>query len=163
MVSLPNPQQVKNIVGHIGTAAGTAIVLFGLQAKGVDPAKVTMAITALGDVINTAVIAIGAIGGVWAAIAAATGSSTSNVVAQTAQAIKSDPQAVAAVLPAETKTELASATVTLAANSATTNRALLAGVVDLDNVQGVVTDASTAQASPDPRITSEPGDIPKAS
>lgn len=161
-MQLPNPQQVKNIVGHIGTAVGTVIVMFGLQAKGIDPAKVIAAINAMGDLVNTLVIVIGTIGGAIATYKAVTGSSTSSVISQGSQAISANPAAVAASLPTETKMELARATVDMAASSPDTNKALLENVVRLDNVQGIVTDRATERGTESPLITANPADIPKA-
>jgi hypothetical protein len=124
MFQLPNPQQVKNIAGHAATAVATAIALLGLQAKGLDPAKITVAINALGDLVNNLIIVGAAVGSAYAAWKSVTGSSTNEVTKQSAQAIISDPGAVAASLPAETKTELAQATVAMAENSETTKNAL---------------------------------------
>jgi hypothetical protein len=161
-VNLPNQQQVKNIVGHVGTAVGTAIAIFGLQAKGLDPVKVTAAINALGDLVNNIVIVAGLIGGVLATYKAASGSSTASVTQQSAQAIISNPVAVAAALSAETKTELAAATVAIAANSEAANKALLENVTQLPNVQGVVVDKNTAASTQNPLVTANPRDIPAA-
>lgn len=159
---LPNQQQVKNIIGHIGTAAGTAIAIFGLQAKGLDPVKVTAAINALGDLVNNIIIVAGAVGGILAAWKAATGSSTVAVTQQAAQAIVANPQAVAASLPSQTKVELAQATVAVAANSESTKNALLENVVTLPSVQGVVTDRQTENATSSPLVTADPRTIPAA-
>lgn len=161
-MQLPNPQQVKNIVGHLGTGVGTAIVIFGLQAKGFDPVKVTAAINALGDLVNNLVIVVATIGAIVAAYKSATGSSTPNVIAQGSQAISANPIAVAATLSPEVKVELAKASVDMAATSDTSNKALLENVVRLNNVQGVVTDVRTSLATESPLVTSNPADIPRA-
>lgn len=161
MLPLPNPQQVKNIVGHVGTAVGTAIVLFGLQAKGIDPAKVTALINSMGDAINTIVIIIGALGGIAAAYKAAKGSSTQEVIKQSSAAISADPHAVASLMTQETTVQLAQATVDMATTSEVAKNALLEKVVELPSVQGVVVDKETAQATPNPMITADPAAIPK--
>jgi hypothetical protein len=157
-----NAQQIKNITGHIGTGVGTAIVIFGLQAKGIDPAKATAAINALGDLVNNLVIVVGAIGAIVAAYKSVSGSSTSAVATQTAEAINANPAAVTAALSQETTRELTQAAVAVAANSRSANTALLESVTKLDNVQGVVVDRQTANATPNPLVTANPNEIPKA-
>lgn len=89
-MNLPNPQQVKNITGHIATAAGTAIAIFGLQAKGIDPQKMVAAINAMGDLFNSLVVVGGILGALFAGYKSATGSSPTAVLAQ-AQSIAEDP------------------------------------------------------------------------
>lgn len=162
MIALPTPQSIKNIAGHIATAAGTAIAIFGLQAKGIDPAKVTAAIIALGDVANNIIIGIGVIGSAYAAYKAAQGSSTPAVVSQSSQAISANPQAVAASLPPETTIELAKATIDMAANSEAAKHTLLDNIVTLPSVQGVIVDKQTAMATSSPLVTATPSDIPAA-
>ena len=68
---LPTRGQVDSVSRHAITAAGTAIGLLGLQAKGFDVAQVTAAIQALGSTVNDIVLAIGAIGAVYASLKAA--------------------------------------------------------------------------------------------
>lgn len=151
-----NPQQVKNITGHIATGAATAIAILGLQAKGFDAVKITAAINALGDVVNNLIIFAGFVGGAIAAYKSVTGSGTVAVTQQAAQAINADPKAATALLSTETKTALAEATVAVAANSRTANTALLDGVASLENVKGVVTDKATESATTSPLVTSDP-------
>lgn len=159
-MNLPNPQVVKRLTEHLGTMAATVVVMFGLQAKGVDPAKVTALINSMGDLVNTLVIVVGAIGG-FVALFRSMGSSTTNgATQQFTQLVTANPAGSASVLTPENKVALAQATVAVAANSDTTNRALLeAAEHGLDNVKGIVTDERTALGTVNPNIVSDPNQI----
>lgn len=154
-MNLPNPQVVKRLAEHAGTAAAAVIVMLGLQAKGVDPAKITQLINQMGDLINTLVVIAGTVAAAYAAYKSAQSSTASGATQQAVQLIQSNPTGVAHALSAENKVGLAQAAATLAANSDTTKRALLDGVTGLPNVKRVVTDEKTAIETLNPNITSQ--------
>jgi hypothetical protein len=64
---LPTKGQVDAASRHVITAAGVAVTIFGLQAKGVDIAQVTAAIQALGSTVNDVIVVAGTIAGLYAA------------------------------------------------------------------------------------------------
>ena len=76
---LPTKAQVDAASRHVITAAGVAITIFGLQAKGVDIAQVTEIIQALGSTVNNLVVVGGTMAGLYAALKA---SSTASPTAQ---------------------------------------------------------------------------------
>lgn len=76
---LPTKAQVDAASRHVITAAGVAITIFGLQAKGVDIAQVTEIIQALGSTVNNLVVVAGTMAGLYAALKA---SSTASPTAQ---------------------------------------------------------------------------------
>jgi hypothetical protein len=96
---LPTKAQVDAAARHAITAAGTAIALFGLQARGVDIAQVTAMIQALGSTVNDLVVVAGAAGGLYAAIrASGTASPTAQAkaVAATGAVVVASPEIAAA-------------------------------------------------------------------
>ena len=158
-MNLPNQQIVKRFTEHLGTMAATAIVLLGLQAKGVDPAKVTALINSMGDLVNTLIVVGGGILGIVTAVRSMGSSTTNGATAQVAELVAANPAGSASVLSPENKVALAQATVAVAANSQTTNYALLESVQTLDNVKGVVTDEKTAVETHSGNIVSDPSQI----
>ena len=76
---LPTKAQVDAASRHAITAVGVAVTIFGLQAKGVDIAKVTEVIQALGSTVNNLVVVAGTMAGLYAALKA---SSTASPTAQ---------------------------------------------------------------------------------
>lgn len=67
---LPTRGQVDAVSRHAITAAGTMVLLFGLQAKGVDIDVIKGAISALGETVNTIVVLLGALAPVYALLRA---------------------------------------------------------------------------------------------
>lgn len=74
---LPTKNQIDTGGRYAGAVAGTAIAIFGLQAKGISLDQIKVIIAALGDTINNLVIAIGAIASLYAAIKGVSNSSPS--------------------------------------------------------------------------------------
>jgi hypothetical protein len=123
---LPTRAQVDAASRHAITIAGTAVVIFGLQAKGVSVDQVTAAIQALGDSVNTLVTLLGAAGALYAAIKAGNSASPTNQIASTA---------ALAVDPTQPQAEAA-------------KQALIAATISLPEVKTIVTDKQTADAAP---------------
>ena len=65
---LPTQAQVNTAGRYIGAIAGTAITIFGLQAKGISLDQVKAVIAALGTVVNDFIVLIGVIAPLYAAI-----------------------------------------------------------------------------------------------
>ena len=96
---LPTKAQVDAAARHAITAAGTIIVLLGLQAKGVDVAQITAVIQAAGNSVNDIVVLIGTASAVYAAIkASSTASPTAQAksVAATGALVVTTPEIAAA-------------------------------------------------------------------
>lgn len=125
-LNLPNPQQVKNITGHVATAAGTAIAIFGLQAKGIDPQKMVAAINSLGDLFNNLVVVAGAIAAIFAGYKSVTGSSDTSVIAQTTTLANNPAQ----LRSGEAQRELVAAVANLASGGGMVSTEAKAAVID---------------------------------
>lgn len=78
---LPTQAEVNTATRYATTIAGTAIAIFGLQAKGITLDQVKDLIAALGDTANNVVIVIGMIAPFWYA---ARGVASSSPTAQAA-------------------------------------------------------------------------------
>jgi hypothetical protein len=65
---LPNKNQVDTAGRYAGAIAGTAITIFGLQAKGITLDQVKVVIAALGDTVNQLVILAGIMAPLYATI-----------------------------------------------------------------------------------------------
>lgn len=123
---LPTKAQVDAATRHAISIAGTAIVIFGLQAKGVSVEQVTAAINALGSGINSIVLVLAALAPIYAGLRASQSASPTNQVAQV-QAIANDPTQPAAQ---------------------DAKQALIAATISLPEVQTIVADKETAAAAP---------------
>lgn len=123
---LPTKAQVDAATRHAISIAGTAIVIFGLQAKGVSVEQVTAAINALGSGINSIVLVLAALAPIYAGLRASQSASPTNQVAQV-QAIANDPTQPAAQ---------------------GAKQALIAATISLPEVQTIVADKETAAAAP---------------
>lgn len=125
-LSLPTKSQVDAISRHVITAAGVAVTIFGLQAKGVSMDQVKALISSLGDTVNTLVQLIAAAGVLYGSIKAAKSASPTSQVARVQ--------------------ELATTAGQPEAQSA--KQALIAATISLPEVQTIVTDKATAEAAP---------------
>lgn len=82
---LPTKAQVDAATRHAVSIAGTAIVIFGLQAKGVNVDQVKAGIEALGNTVNTIVVLLAALAPIYAATRASQSASPTNQIAQVQQ------------------------------------------------------------------------------
>lgn len=150
---LPTKAQVDAASRHAITIAGTAIAIFGLQAKGFDPAKVTAMIQALGPVINDIVTAIGAAGTLYAMLKASNSASPTNQIASATATAKgpASPESLAAQQGLINATSSIAQDKTLPKNEEAT-QTLIAATIALPSVQTIVTDKTTADAAPSPSV-----------
>jgi hypothetical protein len=88
---LPTTAQINTAGRYVGAVAGTAITIFGLQARGISIDQVKLVIAAAGTVVNDLVILISAMTPVYLAVrgimtssktgqAAAIGANSSTIV-----------------------------------------------------------------------------------
>jgi hypothetical protein len=77
-MNLPTKAQVDAASRHVITAAGVAVTIFGLQAKGVSMDQVTAVIKSLGDTVNTVLQLVAAIGLLYGGVVAAKSASKEN-------------------------------------------------------------------------------------
>lgn len=152
---LPTRAQVDSASRHAITIASTAIVIFGLQAKGFDPAAVTAFIQSLGPIVNDMVTVIGAAGTVYAALKAAHSASPDSQGASL-KATATGPASPAAVtaqkaLIAATGAVAQDKDIPASQDAANT---LIAATIALPQVQTIVTDQKTADASLSPSVVS---------
>lgn len=145
----PTRAQVDAASRHAITIAGTAIAIFGLQAKGIKPEQVTAAITALGSGVNDVVVLIAALAPVYAGLKALLSASPTNQ-ASSLVTTATGPASPAAV---EAQLGIVSATSALAADKTVpaaddAKQALIAATIALPEVQTIVTDKKTADAAP---------------
>ena len=89
-MNLPTQAQVRTAGRYAGTIAGTAFVIFGLQAKGFDLDQIKAAIAALGNVVNDIVILLAALAPILAAVKGVASSSSTGQAA----AIGANPSTV---------------------------------------------------------------------
>lgn len=97
---LPTQGQVNTAGRYAASIAGTAIAIFGLQAKGISLDQVKALIGALGTVVNDLVILAGAAGTVYAAIKGVAQSSPTNqaaAVAASGAQVVTTPEIAAAI------------------------------------------------------------------
>ncbi len=100
-MNLPTPAQVNAASRHLITAAGVAVTIFGLQAKGVSMESVTNLINSLGGTINTLVQLAAAVGVIYGGVQAARSASPANQIEQVKQnAAAGDQGSKAALLDA---------------------------------------------------------------
>jgi hypothetical protein len=98
-MKLPTKAQVDAASRHAITAAGVAVTIFGLQAKGVSMDQASAVIKSLGETVNTLVQLIAAIGVVYGGIVAARSASAINQaksVAATGAQVIASPELAAA-------------------------------------------------------------------
>jgi hypothetical protein len=79
---LPTKDQVDAASRHAISIAGTAVVIFGLQAKGFSAEQLAALIKSLGDTVNSAVVLIGAALPIYAALMASHKSSATQQIAK---------------------------------------------------------------------------------
>ena len=150
---LPTKAQIDAASRHAITAAGVAVTIFGLQAKGVSMDDVKALITSLGDTVATLVQLIGAIGVMYGAFKAAHSASPTSQIAQV-QAIAVGSAGPVAV---DAQKALIEATSAVALNtsipkSVEAKNTLVAATIALPEVKTIITDATTADASPSPSV-----------
>lgn len=109
---LPTQAQVDAASRHAISIAGTAIVIFGLQAKGVSLDQVKDVIGALGSTVNSIVVLLGALAPLYALLkASSTASPTSQI-----QAVKNIATGPASSTAVDAQAALIHATSTIAAD-----------------------------------------------
>jgi len=81
---LPTKAQVDAASRHAISIAGTAIVIFGLQAKGISVEQVTAAIQSLGATVNSLVLVIAALAPLYATLKASHSASPTSQISSTA-------------------------------------------------------------------------------
>jgi len=129
---LPTKAQIDAASRHAITAAGVAVTIFGLQAKGISMENVTVLINSLGSTVNTLVQLVAAAGVFYGAVRAANSASPTNQIASV-KAIATD-----AGSPVSDEAK----------------KTLIAATVSLDEVQGIVADPATAHSIPSPAVMS---------
>lgn len=164
MIPLPTKSQVDAVSRHAITAAGVAITIFGLQAKGVSMENVTALINSLGETVNTLVQLIAAAGVMYGAIQASRSASPTNQIAQV-QAIATGPSSPVSV---DAQKALITATSAVAMDksipkSDEAKDALVAATISLPEVQTIITDKQTAAASSSPSVVAAPSEPKVAS
>lgn len=92
---LPTKAQVDAATRHAVTIAGTAIAIFGLQAKGISVEQVTAAIQSLGTTVNSLVVLLAAVAPLYAMTRASQSASPTNQIASV-QAIATGPASATA-------------------------------------------------------------------
>lgn len=145
---LPTKDQVDAASRHAITAAGVAVTILGLQAKGVSMENVTALINSLGSTVNTLVQLVAAAGVVYGGIKAARSASPTNQVAKV-QEMATGPASPVAV---SAQAALVNAVSAIAQDksipaSDDAKNTLIAATIALPEVQTIITDAKTAQAS----------------
>jgi hypothetical protein len=150
---LPTRGQVDSVSRHAITIAGTAIAIFGLQAKGISLDQIKALINALGSTVNDIVVLLAALAPLYAALKAAhTASAASQVAA--VQAIATGPASDTSVDAQHAIIQAAGAIASdrsIPASQSATN-VLVAATAALPQVQTIVTDKKTADASPSPSV-----------
>jgi hypothetical protein len=94
-MNLPTQAQVNTAGRYLGTIAGTAIAIFGLQAKGISLDQVNALIAAGGTVVNDLVVLAGALLPVYGAIKGILSSSANGQAA----AIGANPKTLVTAAP----------------------------------------------------------------
>jgi predicted methyltransferase len=152
---LPNRSQVDAASRHAITAAGVAVTIFGLQAKGVSMEQVTALINSLGETVNTLVQLVAAAGVVYGGIQAAKSASTSSQIARV-QAIATGPASADAADAQKALIEATSAVAqdTTIPTSKEAKVAILDAAANLDEVKEPikVTDPELAMATSSPLV-----------
>lgn len=157
---LPTRPQVDSAARHAISIAGTAIAIFGLQAKGVTIEQTTAVIQSLGSAVNDIVVLLAAIAPFYAMLKAAHSASPTSQGASLAT-VATGPAGSSAV---EAQKALIGATSTVAQDqsipaSQSAANTLVAATISLPQVQTIVTDQRTANASSSPSVVSAPLDI----
>ena len=154
---LPTKPQVDAASRHAISIAGTAIAIFGLQAKGVTIDQVTAVIQSLGSAVNDIVVLIAAVAPFYAMIKASH-SANPSVQGASLAATASGPASPAAAEAQKAIIQATSAIAqdgTIPASQEATNT-LVAATIALPQVQTIVTDKKTAEASPSASVVAAP-------
>lgn len=146
---LPTKAQVDAATRHVITAAGVAVTIFGLQAKGVSMDDVKTLIESLGSTVNTILQLVAAIGVVYGGIQATRSASPTSQIAHV-QEIATGPSGSVAV---DAQQALVNATAAVAADrsipkSEEAKQTLIAATIALPEVQAIVANKETADAAP---------------
>ena len=146
---LPTKAQIDAASRHAITAAGMAVTIFGLQAKGVSMDDVKALITSLGDTVATLVQLIGAIGVMYGAFKAAHSASPTSQI----DSVKAIAIGTAGPLAVDAQKALIEATSAVAQDntipkSEDAKNTLIAATIALPQVKTIITDSKTADASP---------------
>lgn len=149
----PSKAQIDAVSRHAITAAGIAFTIFGLQAKGITLDSVVTLIKSLGDTANTVVQLVAAIATVYGGIKAFSKSSPASQVAQV-QEIATGPASAVSV---DAQKALITATSAVAMDksipkSDEAKDALVAATIALPEVQTIITDKKTSEASTSPSV-----------
>lgn len=152
---LPSKDQIDSAKRHLTVAAGVAVTIFGLQAKGVSMENVTGLINSLGETVNTLVQLIAAAGVTYGIVKGFLKSSPTSQIASVKE-IAIGPEGPVAV---DAQMALIEATSAVAQDkripqSDEAKDALIAATIALPQVQTIVTDKKTAEASPSPSVVS---------
>jgi hypothetical protein len=154
---LPTKGQVDAASRHAITAAGVAVTIFGLQAKGVSMEQVTALISSLGETVNTILQVVAAAGVLYGGIKAANSASPTNRIAD----VRNLATGAASADAVAAQSALIEATAAVAQDhsipaSVDAKNTLIAATIALPEVQTIVTDKKTADASPSPSVISVP-------
>jgi len=150
---LPTKLQVDSASRHAISIAGTAIAIFGLQAKGISLDQVKEVISALGSTVNDIVLLLGALAPFYAILKAANSASSASQVAAV-QAIATGPASNGAISAQKALIQAVSAVAqdkSIPASEQAKNT-LIAATVALPEVQTIITDKKTADAISNPSI-----------
>jgi len=152
---LPTKPMVDAAKRHAISIVGTAIVVFGLQSKGITVEQATAVINSLGDTVSNIVILLAAIAPIIAATRASQSASPTSQITKVSE-IAQDPAQPQA---ADAQAALVQATAAIAQNkvlpkSEEAKNTLIAATVALDEVQGIVADPATAAAIPSAAVMS---------
>jgi hypothetical protein len=150
---LPTKLQVDSASRHAISIAGTAIAIFGLEARGVTSEQVTAVIQSLGSLVNDTVILIGAVAPFYALLKAAHSASPASQVAAV-QSIATGPASPVAESAQKALIDATSAVAqdTTIPKSDEAKNTLIAATIALPSVQTIITDQKTADASPSPSV-----------
>ena|SRR6185312_2597787 len=152
---LPTKPQVDAASRHAISIAGTAIAIFGLQAKGITLDQVKEVIGALGSAVNDIVVLIAAVAPFYAMIKASH-SANPSVQGASLAATASGPASPAAV---EAQKAIIQATSTIAQDqsipaSQEAANTLVKATIALPQVQTIAADETTRKAVGDPSVVS---------
>jgi hypothetical protein len=152
---LPTKAQVDAASRHAISIAGTAIVIFGLQAKGLTVEQVTAAINSLGDTVNSVVVLLAAVAPLYALLKA--GHSASPAVQ--IQTVKDIATGTGSPVAVDAQKALISATAAVAQDksipaSTEAKAALIDAVAAQQEVVGdiKVTDQAVVDATTSPQV-----------
>ncbi len=154
---LPTKGMVDAAKRHVITAVGVAVTIFGLQAKGVSMENATALINALGDTATTLLQVVAAAGVLYGGIKAASTATPANRIAD----VRNLATGAASEDAVAAQSALIEATAAVAQDksipaSVDAKNVLIAATIALPEVQTIVTDKKTADASPSPSVVSIP-------